>query len=224
MGYHIINIFGSEIEHQYVKNELDIAYLDNISENTIIYQGNEEWKPIRLGNDPNFKNYAEDWFRAGLKAQELFKKHAKDHKLILEELNQDIKSFEQYNLENKKDKLKRGDFLIRNYGNLEIDIKCRSFYQNTNDDLVFNFKYADYKKHLNMQKETQTPILIAVYKRDGDKVIDDTPYFFSLENLDKNKLNVVDIKAFNTGKCFQIPLKKTVQNFDFIKNYISNRS
>ena len=83
MGYHIVNIKNNEIEHKYVESKIEIAYVDNITEETIIYQGEKQWNPIRVGSESNYRNYSKDWYRAGIKAQELFKKQAKKEKLVL---------------------------------------------------------------------------------------------------------------------------------------------
>lgn len=219
MGYHIVNIKENEIEHKFVENQLDIVYFENLTENTIIYQGEKHWKPLRLGNSPQYKNYAKEWFRAGLKAQEIFKKQAKKEKLMLEELFQDESSFQQYLINEEYFAIKRGDFLIRNYGNIEVDIKCRGFYEDKKGIKVFNFKCDDVERHLNMQSLTNTPVLIAVYERNGDKVMDGTPYFLSIENTDFSKFNKIYIPSESTGFCYQIPLKYTIQNFEFIKKY-----
>lgn len=218
MGYHLVNLNGAEIEHEYVESELEIVYLDNITENTIIYQGEKHWKPIRAGDDSAYKCYTKDWFRAGLKAQELFKKQAKEEKLMLEELFQDEKSFQQYLINDEYLALKRGDFLVRNHGNIEVDIKCRAFYEDNTGKPVFNFKCDDVEKHLNMQSLTKTPVFIAVYERNGDSVIEGIPYFFSINETDFSSLSKVYLRAENTGYCYQIPLEKTVQDFDCIKN------
>ncbi|MEO9512309.1 MAG: hypothetical protein ABJN84_06410 [Flavobacteriaceae bacterium] len=192
--------------------------MDNITENTIIYQGEKQWNPVRVGNESCYRNYSKDWYRAGIKAQELFKKQAKKEKLVLEELFQDENSFQQYLITDGYLAIKRGDFLVRNFGNIEIDIKCRGFYENKRKDIVFNFKCEDVERHLNMETLTNTPIFIAVYRRNGHEVIKRTPYFFSISGTDFSKFDKIYVKAENTGYCYQIPLNKTEQNFDFIKN------
>lgn len=219
MGYHIVNLTNGNIENDYVENINDIAYLNNIKDDTIIYKGEKHWTPIKFGNDSKYKNFTKDWFRAGLKAQELFKKQAKAEKLMLEELFQDENSFQQYLIKEEYFAIKRGDFLVRNYGNIEIDIKCRSFYKDKQGEIVFNFKCDDLERHLNMQSLTKCPILIAVYERKGNEVIEINPYFFSIELLDFSELQKVYIKSEKTGYCFQIPIKKTSTDFNFIKNY-----
>lgn len=218
MGYHIVNLGNDEIEHTYVKTKMEIAFLNNITDDTIIYQGEEQWKPVRVGNESNYKNYSKDWFRAGMKAQEVFKKQAKLEKLMLEELFQDERSFRQYLIKDEYFPIKRGDFLIRNFGNIEIDIKCRRFYEDRQKIIVFNLRCEDVKRHLNMQSLTNTPIFIAVYQRNGDEVIEETPYFFSISETDFSEYNKIYVKADNTGYCYQIPLGKTEQNFNYIKD------
>lgn len=222
MGYHIVNLNSGNIEHKYVENEIDIVYLDNVREETIIYKGEKHWTPIKFGNDPIYKNFTKDWFRAGIKAQELFKKQAKVEKLMLEELFQDEKSFQQYLINDKYLAIKRGDFLIRNYGNIEVDVKCRSFYKDSRGELVFDFKCSDVERHLNMQSLTKSPVIIAVYERNGDKVIETKPRFFSIELIDFLTLNKKDVKPENTGFCYQVPIETTTIGFDFIKNYHVN--
>lgn len=51
MGYHIVNLYNGNIEHNYVENIIELAYLKNIKEETIIYKGEKHWTPIKFGND-----------------------------------------------------------------------------------------------------------------------------------------------------------------------------
>ena len=223
MGYHVItlNTKKQKLEYTYIESIFKLIEIKNITEDSFIIQGEENWKPVRVGDDKQYSNYTKDWFRSGVKAQELFKKHAKSEGLILEEINQDILSFDQYSLEkHAKDKeIKRGDFLIRNRNNIEVEVKCRSFYEKENT-LVFNFKCEDVKRHLNMQKMTNIPILIAVYKRNNDEAEDDIPYFISIDEINSNKtlLNTTNVSGNNTGDCYQIPLTLTSQTFKYIED------
>ena len=95
MGYHIINITENGIKSEYIKDIKELMYLNTITEDTIIYQGEQHWTPLQI-KDTELKNYCIDWYRAGLKAQEHFKTQAKKQGLILEELIQDKESFQQY--------------------------------------------------------------------------------------------------------------------------------
>ena len=222
MGYHVISIKGKKIERTYIKNLFGLIEQYNLTEDSIIFQGEEHWKPTRVGDNEQYSNYTKDWFRAGIRAQELFKRHAKSNGLILEEINQDIESFGQYFVEMpvKIEKIKRGDFLIRNRNNIEVDVKCRTFYEVEND-IVFNFKCLDIEKHLNMQKLTNTPVLIAVYERNGEYIEDDIPFFISIDIIKshENSLNKIHVHEENTGWCYQIPLTLTSQTFKYIENF-----
>ena len=220
MGYHIINITKDGIKSKYVNDKKALMNLDTITENTIIYQGEAHWTPLQV-KDTEFKNYCKDWYRAGLKAQEHFKIQAKKEGLILEELIQDKESFQQYLISDKYIAIKRGDFLVRNYGNLEVDVKCRSFRYLKDGELSFRFSSDDLEKHLNMQKYTQTPIIIAIYKREGDSFQENIPYFISVDRIKKhsNELTTFFEENNNTGDCYEIPIKLTVQNFEYIKDF-----
>jgi len=223
MGFHIINIKGEKIEHQFIENQNELMYREDIKSDTIIYQGEEHWTPIRVGDSEIYKNYCKDYFRAGLKAQELFKTQAKANGFMLEELYQDKESFQQYLVTQEFINIKRGDFLIRNFGNIEIDVKCRSFYGKKGKE-TFNFRCEDVEKHLNMQKLTNTPVVLAIYRRKGSNVIGDAPYFISINTINEHKesFNVHHEEKDNTGNCYQIPITLTINSFDFIRNFIIN--
>lgn len=217
MGYHIINITKNGIKSEYVEDIKGLMYLDTITEDTIIYQGEPHWTPLQIKNT-ELKSYCIDWYRAGLKAQEHFKTQAKKEGLILEELMQNKESFQQYLVSDKYIEIKRGDFLVRNYGNLEVDVKCRSFYL-SNGELSFRFSCKDVEKHLNMQGYTQTPIIIAVYQRNGDNLKKGTPFFISIDRIKELSSSLGKVPVDNVGDCYEIPLRLTIQSFDYITDF-----
>lgn len=218
MGYHIINITENGIKSEYVSDKKALMNLDTITEDSIIYQGEPHWTPLQVKNT-EFKNYCLDWYRAGLKAQEYFKIQAKEEGLILEELNQDKESFQQYLVSDKYIEIKRGDFLVRNYENLEVDVKCRSFRYLSDGELSFRFSCKDVEKHFNMQEYTQTPIIIAVYQRNGDNFKKGIPFFISIDRIKELSSSLEKVLVKNVGKCYEIPLKLTVQSFDYIIDF-----
>ena len=57
----------------------------------------------------------------------IFAKLARDRQLVLEELSHGPENVRSY-VRAKKGTAKRGDFLVRNRGNAEVEVKCRSFY------------------------------------------------------------------------------------------------
>ena len=218
MGYHIINITENGIKSEYIKDIKELMYLDTITEDSIIYQGEPHWTPLQVKNT-ELKNYCIDKYRAGLKAQEYFKTQAKEQGLILEELIQNKESFQQYLISDKYIAIKRGDFLVRNYGNLEIDVKCRTFQYLSDVELSFHFSCDDLEKHLNMQKYTQTPIIIAVYQRNGNNFIPEIPYFICIDKIKNLSSTLEKVSVKDIGNCYEIPLRLTIQSFDYITDF-----
>ncbi|ACU93624.1 hypothetical protein Coch_2080 [Capnocytophaga ochracea DSM 7271] len=221
MGYHIINITEKGFFHHFFEDETELLSSEiTITENSIIYQGDPTNIPIKL-KESKFKNYSQSWFIAGLRAQELFKNQGKENGLILEQISQDQKSFEQYIISKIPfEAIKRGDFLVRNYGNIEIEVKCKTFYKKNNQD-VFYFNCNEFEKHFNMQKIINSPVIIAIYKRENNILKEDNPYFISINEIYRNigLLKKEENKEINTGESYLIPLSLTVQSFDYIKNF-----
>lgn len=215
MGFHVVNLLKGKISHEFAVSETDLAFL-NISEDSIIYEGEKHWIPEIVGSSKKYKIWAKHWYRAGIKAQELFKQQASNKGYILEILNQDQDSFKSYTSAAKNVRIKRGDFLIRNVRNIEIDVKCRTFYHN-NGEIKFNFKIQHYYHHLNMITFTNTPILIAVYENVQNEPDPKQLYMFEISEIGKNTLEKVMIE--DTGMCFRIPLSLTVKGFDLIEQY-----
>jgi hypothetical protein len=221
MGFHIINLENGRLRYKYVETRLEFANVPFITRNSIVYQGDKRLTPTMVGSNEDYRNFAHDWYRVGLKGQMVFKKQAYDNGLIIEELNQDTENFKQYISANGNNTpLKRGDFLIRNFSNIEVDIKCRIFYTDSNDKRIFDFLCEDVEKHKNMQEITKIPVLIAVYerKKHSEQVIENQIYFFSIDDLLKHK-EALFIQKRNFGDCFHIPLDFTHSGFDYVKEF-----
>ena len=72
-----------------------------------------------------------------------------------------------------------------------------------------------------MQEYTQTPIIIAVYQRNGDKFIPKIPYFISIDRIKELSSTLEKVFVKNVGDCYEIPLKLTLQSFDYITDFDS---
>ena len=219
MGIHIVNVENGKLRHEYVECYEELAYVEFITKDSIIYEGEENWKPAKISESKKYEHFSKGWFRAGIQAQELFKKQASKQGFILEELNQDQESFKSYTSNAKNISIKRGDFLIRNYGNIEIDIKCRGF-RYVQGVKHFDFKEEDVKKHSNMQTFTKTPILIAVYENRKNRPVEDKVYIFAIDKLVKSKLIESHFRE-GIGFCYQIPLSFTEEGFGLIEKTYS---
>ena len=112
MGYHVILRPDEKTLHAiYVEQIEDLAEISNLTPDSIVYQGEKDWAPVKLGQSEAYKNFAEPWFRAGLKAQKLFIEEATQSGLIVEQLSQDQNTFRHY-ITNANIPIKRGDFLL----------------------------------------------------------------------------------------------------------------
>ncbi len=221
MGFHIIiKKEKLDIIHKYVEMLDELAYVSEITDDAVIYQGEAHWKPVVVGKSSLYKDYTKDWFRAGIQAQELFKVQATQRGYILETLNQDQKSFKSYTDQAREIPIKRGDFLIRNAKNMEVDVKCRAFYREAGER-YFNFKVEHCERHVNMMGFTNTPIVIAVYERVKDGPKPDQLFMFNLVDFSAQckDLKIQNVK--NVGRCYMVPVALTKKGFQIIEKYQS---
>lgn len=228
MGYHIILRHDQDsLKHHYVE-DLDKLASFSIREDAIIYQGEPHWEPVIAKQDKRYERFTHDWYRAGIKAQELFKEQAIEKKYMLEALSQDQKSFKYYtgpiNKKGKYIKIKRGDFLIRNAANIEVDVKCRTFHDAKAGGQTFEFNAEDLVRHLNMSNYTRLPIVIAVYEREPntDCIIADSLRMIDVEYMKKiiGTLALTKHERKNAKgegyEAYQIPVSKTMKGFALI--------
>lgn len=217
MGYHvIIDPEDFPIKYTYVERTEKLVELEGINGKSIIFQGNRENPPQQVGTSVDFQRLSEDWYRAGLRAQAVFAKLARERDLVLEELSQDIESFKAYS-RGIKGKVKRGDFLIRNRGNLEVEIKCRSFYGRGKYRYFF-FSEEDLRKHLNMEQTTQTSVVVAVFQRKGDRPLEESLCMIKVDRIYELTKSVPRERK-EYGWVYRIPLTETLPGFDLIAEY-----
>ena len=232
MGFHVILQHDEQgIVYRYVKKWNDLAYLP-ISSKSIIYQGEPHWVPEMVQNSKVYCNLAEDWHRVAIKAQDVFMEQALENGYILEELNQDQDSFKAYtSIREEYLKIKRGDFLVRNVRNLEVDVKCRKFfYSKEVGRECFEFNIDHLERHLNMYGFTQTPIVIAVYQRHakGDEPLPESLIMMDILYMKRiiSELNLKKHSRRNrrgeTYQVYQIPVGRAMKKFDLLDYYKAN--
>lgn len=227
MGYHIILRHHLDaIECHYVEHIEELSNFP-LREDSIVYQGEERWSPEILKSSKRYGNYAHDWHRAGIKAQILFKKQALKEGYILEELSNDQVTFKNYTGISKEYlKIKRGDFLVRNVKNIEIEVKCRNFYE-IDEIKYFDFNCEDLERHRNMSKFTNSEIIIALYERKPgtDKPIStslrtiEVSYMYKL--VDELKLEQI-LRTNSKGEAYNVyrfPIKRTAPKFARIEKH-----
>lgn len=217
MGYYvIIDPECFPMQYTYVEEYDDLIKIEGINKKSIIFSGSPDSPPQQVGISIKYHDLAQDWYRAGLKAQRVFAKLAEWRGLVLEELSQDPESFKAYT-RGIKERVKRGDFLIRNCGNIEIEVKCRTFY-GKGEQKYFFFSEQDLKKHLNMEKVTKTPVVVAVFQRKKDIPLENSLCMISIDHIHElSKLSEREKQDY--GYVYRIPLKETVAGFDLIQEY-----
>jgi hypothetical protein len=221
MGYHVILRSGKqEIEHYFVKHFHELADLA-ISEDSIIYEGEEKWKPELVAQSDRFRQLSEIRVRSSMLAEQLFKKQARRNKLIVEDINQDQESFGFYYNAVPDKMIKRGDFLIRNVRNIEIEVKCKTFFRE-NKSPVFFIEEKDLEKHSNMQEITQSPVIFAIYQRCKvcNRPLKDELYMMDVNYMKKyiREHGIVAEKR-HWGSGYPIEVRKCLKKFDLIRKY-----
>ena len=220
MGYHVISYKKGKLSHKYAETEYELAGFDNINSDSIIFEGSGNIAPEVVSKSKKFKRYAYNWFRAGVKAEKLFKNQAIEHHMMVEHINQDKKSFNNYiGSRDEFIALKRGDFIIRDHGNIEVDVKCRSFSYYDNEK-HFRFNVEHMFRHLNMAALLHSPVVVAVYERDGtgEYPLPDNICFMDIKKMyNLRKSFYKDIREYNGGEYFyNIPLSVTEKGFGYI--------
>ncbi|WP_081160902.1 hypothetical protein [Niastella populi] len=208
---------GNQMVHRYVKTYEALADVSELTKDSIIYEGEEHWRPEIAGQCERYKQFTDPQLRAGLKAQYVFKRQAEDRGLVVQEINQDKESYKKaYKI--AKCAIKRGDFIIRNAGGIEVDVKCKAF-KREQGERYFHFNVEDFPKHGNMTtKITNVPVIIAVYERQGEKVNENQLFMFEIQEMQKQLETLTKIDSEH-GPCYLIPIGKTKKGFQLIEQY-----
>lgn len=214
MGYHIIIPNGGEYIRYYVENLRELADIDDINEQTIIYEGVESQIPQFLSSLEKSKDYVKDIFRLGVKAEKLFKKQVQAQKFVVDDIDQSKDAFAQYKnaLSNN---VKRSDFLIRN-ASVEVDVKCKTIYEN-GDSRYFLINENDVAKHLNMMEHTSMPVIIALYERLNASPNPDALYMIEITRI--KELNEAGEIRSTRNACYKIDLSLTVPGFNLLESF-----
>lgn len=222
MGYHlIIHRDNNSIQHEYCEHFHELANY-GVKDNSIIYKGEPHWKPFVVGDHVSYGKLADPGFRGSIKAERLFMKQALDRGYMLEVIDQDPSSFAQYYGVSKDFlKIKRGDFLIRNVGNLEIEVKCKTIYWKKGKP-YFYFEKDDLEKHLKMQEYTRTPVVLAFYERcskDRENPLHDKLYMMDMDYIHERIAMKEKPGPSNGQEAYCIPVAKCLKGFELIEHY-----
>ncbi len=220
MGFHVILSSDKDgMVTTYVENANELARLP-LEPHSILIEGEKHHKPIHIASSLAFNKFQFKGFRLGILAERLFKEQAESKGYILEPLSQDVENFQSY--KNGADlPVKRGDFLIRNRYNFEVEVKCRKFYEK-NGDWYFNFRVDHLERHINMSEFTKTPIIIAVYDHDDTEPLPDSLFMMDVLYMDQiaRSLRLKKYTARDENGSYsqyRFPINKAMQGFDLIE-------
>ncbi|MDJ0835985.1 MAG: hypothetical protein QNK37_05665 [Acidobacteriota bacterium] len=236
MGYHIILKIEKEprpesnhreeespeaitrLVHHYITDLDELRHFKDLTKESIIYQGEPSWTPALVGETKHCKLYTESNYRVGKKAEILFKEMCMKEGLIVEELNQTQESFKSYTNVAEEIPIKRGDFLIRNVGSLEVDVKCRSKLEDTGyPHYRLDVDHVD--KHLNMEAFTKCPVVLAFFERNGEDPVEASLRMLSIREIEDRRADL-EVRPWYDGKpAFCLPLDMMRPRFQLIDDY-----
>jgi hypothetical protein len=153
-------------------------------------------------------------YLAGERAEQYFEQLARAKGYVLEKVTQDKKSFADWN----NLSIKRGDYLVRNLQNLEIEVKCFSTRKFAGKD-YYSIKYSHIKRHEEMANTTNTPVVFAIFTRNGRTALENSLRMIPLNELTppsrRNKAIIYNQKI----KCLQIPTTAMYPDFSYLERY-----
>jgi len=150
----------------------------------------------------------------GLKAQELFKLAARQQLFIVEEIPQDKESISNYKVI-KSLPIKRADYNIKNCKNIEVDVKCLTFYL-IHDIVYFYIDSYEIQKLENLNKLTKKKTIFAIYNQAEIDLENCSLVMIELLKIRKKKKSVIYDKK--TG-CYKVPLRITTNGFELLEAF-----
>lgn len=152
-------------------------------------------------------------FAAGRKAEELFAQLAYDNGWTVEKISQDRSSFDKYAMNSARG-IKRGDYIIRNLRNTEVEVKCfsRSRWRSPG----YLLKYSQVKRHEGMQQMTESPVVFAIFERRGRNPVAESLRMIPLSALTGRRSR--EITYVKKSKSLHIPLTSMVPGFELLRS------
>jgi hypothetical protein len=204
MGYHVILRHNQdEIKTVYIERKDQLAELP-IQADSIIYEGEEHWKPVLIGQDEKYKDYLVNKFRAGKCAEKLFVTMCRDAGMIIEKISQDQDTFGQYS-QNAEGIIKRGDFLIRKPRLCEVEVKCFTLREKNSARPYYYLPYSQVMSHARMENVVNNDVLLAIYEREDDKTVQESLRMIEIKKLLKQEDGII-YEEKNTWKSLRIPV------------------
>lgn len=219
MGYHVITdpeLFP--VRYAYVERMEDLAAVEGINEKSIIVEGASDNPPWQTGIASGFRQLCPGGEPVRLRAKVIFAKLAGARRLMLADLSREEYAFQSYTQRSRTTD-RKADFLIRTYGNLEVEVKCHTFY-GKGAKLCFRLAAAEVERLSRLEEEEGRPAVIAVFRRKKDKPVEK-----SLRMIDRKSLvdlaRQAECEDTAGGLYYFIPVRKLRPGFDLLKDYNS---
>jgi len=220
MGFHIVKQKDGIIESVYIRKAEEIVNIDDIDENTIVYEADEKWKPYTIKDNKELHLFLQDSVKYGLLGQQYFVEMMHKNKVVCEQIDQNPESLKQYIEIANGEYIKRGDYILRNVNNIEVEVKVRTFY-GRDQNRYFTIDYSELKSLERMQKILNNEILFCVFQKVDKVIIKDTIYSIAINKLvDLNREKLT--KYYEKDKYLGIPVCKCAEGLDFLKNECSD--
>jgi hypothetical protein len=150
---------------------------------------------------------------AGIRAEWHFSALAEQKRWVLERVDQSRGGLAKYRALAGRS-VKRGDYICRNCGNAEIELKCKSLYRG--DDCYY-IEYSEIKRLQEMQRITGAPVVFALMERVGSGVRPGSLRMcqldFLMQTQDYRHRRLYDAAT----KCIRVPLKYTLPGFQVLR-------
>lgn len=150
-------------------------------------------------------------FAAGRNAELLFEQLANENGWVVEKIPQDRASFDKY-AANSRGGIKRGDFIVRNLRNTEIEVKC--FSVSDRREPGYLLRYSHVKRHEGMQNMTDSPVVFAIFERHGRHPVPHSLRMIPLHELTQQRSR--GITYVDALKSLHIPFGSMYSGFDLL--------
>ena len=124
-------------------------------------------------------------FFAGERAEQHFQQLSELKGYVLEKIPQDKAIFGKY-ASNSQNRIKRGNFLVRNLKHLEIEVKCltKRKYRATE---CYAVGYSHIERHEEMMSLTGEPVVFAIFERNDRDVVENSLKMIPLKELTERR-------------------------------------
>lgn len=150
-------------------------------------------------------------FAAGRDAELLFEQLARERGWVIEKIPQDRAGFSKY-AANSQGRIKRGDYIVRNLRNTEIEVKCFSRPRGRTAGYLLHWSHV--KRHEEMQNMTESPVVFAIFERRGRHAVPESLRMIPLSELTRGRSRA--IAYIKKLKSLHIPLDSMYPGFEFL--------